>query len=430
MKNLNESVFVTIGLPVFNAEKFLAKTIDGILAQDYHNYELIISDNASEDGSSEICKSYFDRDRRITYLRNEVNVGPLRNSTKILDSGSGDYFVFAADHDLWHPRFLSSLVDELNRDESIVLCYPRMVFIDTEDNVVHGKDFDIVDTRGLEPVDRFKKMMWGFRGYSNMCYGLYRTSCLRKIWKERNVIGPDNVLMAEVGLHGAVGFVDEPLFFLRLQRIEEETTKDGCIPRQLEWFCKNPYEVLIPWTMHAQEHIKIVRDSSLSLQDKELLFESIRDRYTSTHGATLFNEAITLVEQGTAELSSHTEYAFNRIIIAQELIRLTPYCSFFCPEASGELSRFESLCLQICNPLIDGNSSTGGGGQCDGNLREATLEIALRLAKEENRLLQDKIHSMRNLRRHLQNLAAFVQERWAKMRSGQRRRSSAKEIDL
>ena len=66
---------VSIGLPVFNGQRYLPQAIEAILAQTYGDFELIISDNASIDGTAEICREYAERDQRIRYLRQPTNIG-------------------------------------------------------------------------------------------------------------------------------------------------------------------------------------------------------------------------------------------------------------------------------------------------------------------------------------------------------------------
>ena len=70
---------LSIGLPVFNGENYLAEAIDTLLAQTYTDYELIISDNASTDGTREICEKYAAKDERIRYLRQPRNIGAAPN---------------------------------------------------------------------------------------------------------------------------------------------------------------------------------------------------------------------------------------------------------------------------------------------------------------------------------------------------------------
>jgi len=70
---------LTIGLPVYNGERYLAGALDSILNQDYSDFVLVISDNASIDATQDICEDYADRDDRITYVRQETNMGGAWN---------------------------------------------------------------------------------------------------------------------------------------------------------------------------------------------------------------------------------------------------------------------------------------------------------------------------------------------------------------
>ena len=76
---------VSIGLPVFNGEKFLPDTLDSILTQTYSDFELIISDNASTDKTGQICRDYAAKDQRICYYRNEENIVLPRITTVSLN---------------------------------------------------------------------------------------------------------------------------------------------------------------------------------------------------------------------------------------------------------------------------------------------------------------------------------------------------------
>ena len=60
---------VAIGLPVYNGDNYLAAAIESILAQSYGDFDFLISDNASTDGTEEICQAYAKRDSRIRYIR-------------------------------------------------------------------------------------------------------------------------------------------------------------------------------------------------------------------------------------------------------------------------------------------------------------------------------------------------------------------------
>src|SRR3974377_1117825 len=98
---------VSIGLPVYNGENYLRLAIDSILTQDYTDFELIISDNASADATQEICREYTARDCRIRYYRNKINIGASGNYNRVFELARGGLFKWAAHDDVHLPAFLS-----------------------------------------------------------------------------------------------------------------------------------------------------------------------------------------------------------------------------------------------------------------------------------------------------------------------------------
>ena len=119
-KNSNHKSKVSIGLPVYNAEKFIRNRLDSILSQTYINFELIISDNASTDSTSTICEEYVLRDKRISFIQQKNNMGVVWNFNFVLNQSNGKYFVWASSDDLWHKEFLQKNVDVLENDKNIV----------------------------------------------------------------------------------------------------------------------------------------------------------------------------------------------------------------------------------------------------------------------------------------------------------------------
>src|SRR6266508_180906 len=96
-----EAPLVSIGMPVFNGQRFIRQALDSLLSMDYPNFELIISDNASTDGTAEICQDYAARDRRIRFYRNAKNEGAFGNFARVLALARGNYFMWAAHDDIW-----------------------------------------------------------------------------------------------------------------------------------------------------------------------------------------------------------------------------------------------------------------------------------------------------------------------------------------
>lgn len=205
---------VSIGMPIYNEERHLDEALDSLLAQDYENFELIISDNCSQDATQQICTKYASKDNRIHYVRNEINIGGVKNFSQTLKLSQGEFFMWAAGHDLWRPSFISRCLECLFEDESVVLAYPQMVWID-----VHGQELGIVrggvDTRGIEHrPSRFNTVLWGIVN-SFPINGLLRSSALKNVQISDGVFAWDILALAELSLLGSFAHVSEPLFLGR-----------------------------------------------------------------------------------------------------------------------------------------------------------------------------------------------------------------------
>lgn len=124
---------VSIGMPVYNGERFIRKALDSLLAQTFTDFELIISDNASTDRTQKICKEYKVRDKRIRYVRQNKNNGAIANFQFVLDESVGNYFMWAAVDDRRDREFLrlSLMVFENDNDCGLVFCDYRVLNLET-----------------------------------------------------------------------------------------------------------------------------------------------------------------------------------------------------------------------------------------------------------------------------------------------------------
>ncbi|MGI0023127.1 MAG: glycosyltransferase family 2 protein, partial [Nitrososphaeraceae archaeon] len=111
---------VSIGLFVYNGEKFIRKRLDSLLEQTFTDFELIISDNASTDFTSAICEEYAKKDKRVRYIHQEKNKGAIWNFIFVLQEAKSDYFVWAAVDDLLSPDFLEKNVKVLESNKNVV----------------------------------------------------------------------------------------------------------------------------------------------------------------------------------------------------------------------------------------------------------------------------------------------------------------------
>lgn len=205
---------VSIGVPIYNGERFLPQTLDSILGQTFTDFEVIISDNASVDGSHAIAESYARRDDRIRVVRSEVNQGAAWNYKQVLDLARGRYFRWAPADDLFAPESLACCVQVLDQHPEAVLCYPKTMLIDAQGHALRPYE-DNLDLRQVSPVERYRATVKQI-GLTNVIYGLMRTSVLRQTRLIGNFPGADVVFVAELALFGQFHEIDQRLFFRRM----------------------------------------------------------------------------------------------------------------------------------------------------------------------------------------------------------------------
>ena len=116
-KEVKQPPLVSIGMPVYNGEKYIKDALDSLLAQSFTNFELIISDNCSGDSTRKICEAYEKKDSRIRYIRQIQNLGASCNFQFVFKEAVGNFYMWAAHDDLWDKNWLESLIVVMNPDD-------------------------------------------------------------------------------------------------------------------------------------------------------------------------------------------------------------------------------------------------------------------------------------------------------------------------
>lgn len=205
------SPLVSIGMPIYNEERHLHDALNSLLAQDYANVELIISDNASEDRTELICREYAAKDARIRYHRNERNLGSAVNFNQLFDWARGKYFMWAAGHDLRSPTFVRKCVEALEADPAAVLCCPKVEFRDEEGRPTATESV-LIDTRGRGILSRFHLAVWAVSS-PYAVYGMLRRSALADCRPAQFAARPDVILLSELALLGPFIVLPEVLLY-------------------------------------------------------------------------------------------------------------------------------------------------------------------------------------------------------------------------
>ena len=203
---------VSIGIPVYNGERYIRRSLDSLLAQDYANVELIVSDNASTDDTPNICRGYAKKDKRVTVYSRSCTVSASENFKTVLEIARGSYFMWAADDDYWLPTFVTELVEELENhpEVGIAMCAVNRI---REDSSL----FDTVHFLGNDNPNKknYYQMARGLcssKKYNLYIYGLFRTQLLKRaIAFFLEVPGSDRLFICHMSLATKFRYVNKVL---------------------------------------------------------------------------------------------------------------------------------------------------------------------------------------------------------------------------
>jgi len=213
---MNTTPYVSVAIPVYNGENFVAEAIESVLGQTWSDLELVICDNGSTDRTEDICKTFAARDSRVRYYRNDTNIGIVKNFNRALAlaSPSSKYFKFAPHDDYYDPTFLEQCVAALDEDPTAVLCNARISIVNERRDVVKRNDVELKADM-LEPHERFLALL-----NNSKCFDLFaviRRSALAKMPAPLlpSYGNSDGVLLARLGLLGRFQYLDEYLYYNR-----------------------------------------------------------------------------------------------------------------------------------------------------------------------------------------------------------------------
>ncbi|MFO0900874.1 MAG: glycosyltransferase family 2 protein [Pirellulales bacterium] len=222
---------VSVGLPVYNGEAYLAQAIEAVRAQTLVDWELVISDNGSTDRTAEICSHYAAQDARVRLERQENNRGAAWNFNRVFELSRGELFKWAAHDDLCAPDFLARCVAVLDADPSVVWCHSRFVTIDPAGSIVEGpfgRWYDACIAAGRDPdrdddwgpadrsaARRYRAILLGGT-WGVDAFGVMRSEALRRTRLLLPVYGAEKILLCELALQGRYRELPAPLFQMRV----------------------------------------------------------------------------------------------------------------------------------------------------------------------------------------------------------------------
>ena len=175
---------VSIGVPVFNGERYLAGALDSLLAQTYPNTQIIVSDNCSTDDTPLILEAYRARFPNLRYSRSETFLDVHFNFQRVLDAATGDYFMWAADDDRWEPTFIAKIMEGLADPRFVTgFCQLDKVNVDSGETAQGFREppHFAADARLAQ-----NQLLFLQRPCFWMIYGIHKTTAIRAVMSIRS----------------------------------------------------------------------------------------------------------------------------------------------------------------------------------------------------------------------------------------------------
>ncbi|MBX6388518.1 MAG: glycosyltransferase family 2 protein [Frankia sp.] len=280
---------ISMGLPIYNGDRFLRPALDSLLGQTFGDLELIISDNASTDATEEICREYARADDRVRYVRQERNIGANANYNEVVRLSRAPLFRWVADDDVVRPGFLERTYELLRDDPDAVLAHSLTAYIDEEGRPLerdgdgyrtpHGEHVDPPDRpisqrrlRSPLPHVRLRDVLLNTRWCFEI-FGLLRRDALLKTPLQQRFYGTDKVLLAELALLGTWREAEEPLFE---RRFHERASNHLSVWQKAKWADPNAKRTILPpVTRMVRGYREAIARQDLPLYEKARCYEAI-----------------------------------------------------------------------------------------------------------------------------------------------------------
>jgi glycosyltransferase involved in cell wall biosynthesis len=249
---------VSIGLPVRNGERHVGQAVRSVLDQEYGHLELVISDNASDDGTEEICRQFARCDARVRYHRQSQNIGLVPNFNAVLHRARGAYFKWMGDDDWLTPTYVTRCVEVLDDDAALILATTQQAHV-APDGAVETASYDGARMRSARPVERFAEML-RLQTDSYLLldplYGMMRRGRVAQLARPI-MLFEDQLLAARLALAGPFGHLGQVLSYRRTKpfpRLAVTARRLG-VP---------PWQANVATTLQCRELLVAVGEADLS----------------------------------------------------------------------------------------------------------------------------------------------------------------------
>ena len=282
---------VTIGVPVYNGEQFLAQALDSIARQDFTDIEVLIGDNASTDGTEEISREFMRRDDRFRYQRNSENVGGAKNCNLVLARARSPLFKWAYADDVNEPQLVRRCVEALtDAGASAVLAFPRVALIDAIGDRCGEHDDADLDMASDDLTVRLDVLLR--RVVGQVQFGLIRTEHLRSAGGTIATVGGEMIMPLSLCLRGKMILVPEQLLNIRMHA----ERSGGNRRSEARWVNPNMKAMAFPYSRVSLQMLRAVSRSPLSARDKRRCAEVVLRAWTVPNRRSIVGDFVRLPE--------------------------------------------------------------------------------------------------------------------------------------
>jgi glycosyltransferase involved in cell wall biosynthesis len=279
---MNAAPRLTIGLPVYNGKNYVGEAIEALLGQTFEDYELIISDNASTDGTADICQQYAKQDARIRYVRQPRNIGIAPNHNFIVTEARGELVKWASHDDLYARDMMERCVQALDEHPHVVLAHPWTAMIDGSGQVTAAIEYPL-NTSSPSAPERFRSTLFANGGDDTG--GVIRTEVMRRTTMLNSFHHADRTITTELALQGPFHQVTDWLYFRRDHPERNERTSPTVRARCTNLDPRRADPVRHPAARLYGEYIwgyvAAIRNAPLTSAERRACYRHLADYLTS-----------------------------------------------------------------------------------------------------------------------------------------------------
>ncbi len=171
-------------MPTYNGERFIKEAIDSLLTQSFNDFTLFISDDASTDRTEIICKDYAKKDPRVIYFKQPKNLGMFSNFRFILNKAEGEFFLMAAQDDVWGKDFLQTCINNLENNKDTGFAMTDIAEIDSSSQKVRDLNLHKFSSTKSNLRTVFKYILEPeILGKGNLMYSFFRLETVKTVWE-------------------------------------------------------------------------------------------------------------------------------------------------------------------------------------------------------------------------------------------------------